>query len=70
MSTRLVAHRPHATFRWDHLARVGQVGGGRSLSRYARGVRTLKQTVCQSERTIHLFLWQEHDLCRQRKLKQ
>jgi hypothetical protein len=64
MSTRLVAHRPHAAFRRDHLARVGQVGGGRNLSRYARGVRTVEQTVCQSERTIHLFLWHEHDLCR------
>ena len=35
MSTLLVAHRPHATSRWNHLARVGQVGGGRSLARYA-----------------------------------
>jgi hypothetical protein len=50
MSTRLVAHRPHATFRWNHLARVGQVGGGRSLTRYAVVVCNLKRTVCQSER--------------------
>ncbi len=50
MSTRLVAHRPHATVRWDHLARVGQVGGGRSLTRYAVVVCNLKRTVCQSER--------------------
>ena len=34
MSTRLVAHRPHATYRWNHLAQVGQVGGGKGLARY------------------------------------
>jgi hypothetical protein len=49
MSTRLVAHRPHATFRWNHLARVGQVGGGRSLSRYAEIVFIAEQNVRQEE---------------------
>lgn len=34
MSTRLVARRPHAAFRWDHLVQVVQVGGGKGLARY------------------------------------
>jgi hypothetical protein len=50
MSTRLVAHRPHATFRWNHLARVGQVGGGRCLARYAGSVLSIGKFVRQSGR--------------------
>lgn len=52
MSTRLVAHRPHATFRWNHLARVGQVGGGTCLARYAENVRNPKRVVCQLEQIM------------------
>ena len=54
MSTLLVAHRPHATFRWNHLARVGQVGGGRSLTRYAERVLITGGVVRQSGHTAPL----------------
>ena len=43
MPTRLVAHRPHATLRWNHLAQVGQVGGGAGLTRYVEILVRLRQ---------------------------